>query len=267
MINYNQSYFAKPYLEDALVQALRIKFGSLTWVDYCLHSVVRMSDNKGIEWGFFKLNQNENNEQIIAPDSHVESMIFFEVNSVDYNNNIGELSKFNISLYCWFNKSKIDATTNEDVTNKYAKICYDILKNNFRSENISKELKRDNIFDFEGLKTNNYKPIIGKFGGFKLIFDIYHDINTCYNISNMSTARPIADSGTFTASNLVAGILTITHLCNSMTILSITINKANGEIITVMPNEIVSLSVIKVDLGGIEVGTHTWTVTAKPMLI
>lgn len=267
MLYYVPSYFSNPKLDDSLIQRLRVRFQQQTWVQYCMHSIVRGLDNNGVEWGWYKLNNKTNREYQIAPNNKHKSLIFFEVLNVEYATNPGELSKYNIALYCWLNFKLLDATSYQDLTFEYMNAVITLLQ--FEgAEGVQRAMRKDDIFDFEGLTANNeYKPVMGHFGGFKLTFDIYHDINTCYNIQDMSTAIPISDSGTFTAADLVAGVLTINHALNSTIIVSLTINKANGEIITVMPNEIVNINQVKIDLGGIEVGTHTWTLTAKPMLI
>lgn len=267
MIKNSPIYFSAPVLEDALIQELRLRMSTqLDWLEYCFHKVERMSDNDGIEWAYFKLNDGSNREYKVAPDTNVGSMMFFEVSNSIHNLNVGDLSKYSISIVVWFNKSKI-SNVQEDVTQRYIKDVFDVLRKYFRyDENVQLIHNRDDVFNYEGLKTKELKPIIGKFGGFRINCEIYHDDKTCYNLENMSVSIPLADSGTFTNANLVGGILTITHKLNSTIIVSITINKANGEIITVMPNQIVSISQVTIDLGGIEAGTHTWTITAKSML-
>ena len=267
MLNYAPIYFANPTLEDIIVQQLRIVMSTnLDWLDYCFHKIERMSDEDGIEWAYSKINDGSDREIKVVPDSKIKSMMFFEVTSSIHNLNVGELSRYNLNIYCWFNKKKT-TTVNEDVTQRYVKDVMYLIKRHFRfDETANIEHKRDNVFDFEGLKTKHMKPVMGNYGGFKISCSLYFDDNNCYNINDMSVAIPLADSGTFTNTDLVGGVLTITHKLNSTKIVSITINKANGEVITVMPNTIVSITQITVDLGGIETGTHTWTVTAKPML-
>lgn len=266
MIAKIPAYFNNPQLEDKLIQQLRQVFSvKLDWLDYCFGKVERMTDNEGREWGVYKLNDNSINEYRISPDNNISSMMFFEVVNSSHNIIAGELSKYTIDIYCWFNKTKI-TNIEEDVTQLYVNDIITLISRYFYFEgNITQEHKRDNVFDFSGFNKKEFKPIIGNYGGFKLTVEFFQDDKECYK--NMSISIPLTDSGTFTESDLVDGVLTINHKLNSSSIVSATIIKANKEVLTLFPIEVISINQIKVDLGGIEAGTHIWTMTCKEMFV
>jgi hypothetical protein len=268
MLSYSQPYFATPKLVDTILQELRIRLHTLnlTWLQYVIHRVERFEDNNGIEWGFFKLNHNNDREQILAPANDLKSLMYFEVNDTDLSVYKGELSRYNISLVCWLNKSKL-STANEDITNYYKDIIYKQLIRYFRVDNIQDEANRRDVINFAGLQTNEYKLMMGKYTGFKLTFDIYSDAETCYNITDMAQSLTLTDEVAFTSANIVDGVATLTHVLNSTKIIDVTVKAPSGEIMQLLAEpKALTLSTVEF---GISVGTGTYTayITAKPMLI
>lgn len=265
MLSYCPSYFNSPKLADKAIQELRIRMhaGNIGWLQYCMADVKRMSDNEGKEWGYYGLNNGEDREYKIAPESHLNSLIFFEVRDANYSPTPGELSKLNISLTCWFNKEKLSAAY-EDTTNLYLKKCLDVLRF-MPIENVTQTLNRDDVFDFSGLKENKLKPIIGKYGGFRINFDFYFDALTCYNLQNMTALIPLSDSGTFVASQVVNGVLTITHTLNTVSIIDVTI-KGTDNILRTLNAEPKVLTINTVEVG-VDVLAGIWNITARPTIL
>jgi hypothetical protein len=268
MHNYAQSYLAYPKLEDALIQELRLRLhvDQYEWLQYCLHRIERHDDNEGREWAWIRLNQGTDIEQMITPDTTLKSLAFFEVNSVDYAPYVGQLSRYNISLYVWINKNKI-STYNEDVTLFYAEKCIDVLRDNFNVENITRETRRQDVFNFSGLQESKFAATMGKYTGFKITADFYYDDHSCYNIQTMTTAIPLTDRVAFTSTNVVDGTATLTHVLNSTRITDVTVTDPNGKIIQLLA-EPKGLTVSTVEFGiSIGAGTYYANITALPMTI
>jgi hypothetical protein len=239
---------------------------NLAWLQYVIHKIERYDDNKGVEWGWYKLNHNEDREYILTPANDLKSLMYFEVNDTDLSAYKGELSRYNISLVCWFDKNKL-STQNEDLTNYYKDIVYKQLIRYFRIDNIQDETKRSDILNFAGLQTNEYKLLMGKYTGFKLTFDIYHDAETCYNITDMTQSLTQTDEVTFTSANVVNDVVTLTHVLNSTKIVDVTVKAPTGEIIQLLA-EPKALTLSTVEFGiSLGAGTYTAYITAKPMLI
>lgn len=184
---YDVPYISNPVLEDKVIDTLRKQIANnVGWVQYVLPAVYRKKDNKGIEFPFYRMQDGSNNEQMLSPDSALESIIFFTITPQKFGN--GEASMYDVSLYCWFQQKKIDAVDYDITNNLMAEVIGLLYKTN-KVQDIKRQTTFDEVWNFAGFQQNEkqMKEMMGKYSGFRL--DFVFGQQECYQTYTVTTGQ------------------------------------------------------------------------------
>jgi len=163
-------YYSNPKLAESVVQTLRKKLATMTWLDNTYPLVIEGYDE---DVSYPQVNLSGTESYDLRPNTDVDSYCFFEFNDASVGNDDDPVS-YDLSVVFWADLTKVDTSNNEDYTWNLIDDSLKILsENGCYDMSVSYDAFDSYSFDLDKAQ------LMRRYTGWKIRFTVFGDNALC----------------------------------------------------------------------------------------